>query len=270
MRGQPPARRCQLSSPGRPVQQRRPGLPLQRGKLLGDSRCRVAESSRRRGDRAALGELKQQPKPVSIEHSSSISPAYAQRQTWSAMLMLYPGMAGHGSVPGSLAAEDRQLAPAARSFAMPWAGPATLTEPTVFARSRRHCPAQHPARAQHRCRWRLRTRAAACQCRPRSPPTRRSNPGAAGGQSVLPLAFGESGLPVHPLLTAELADTAGRGAYGPVAGTERLREAAAGYWSRRSLPTDPARSSRALVARRCCSARSSRWAPTSPCRDPAG
>ena len=60
------------------------------------------------------------------------------------------------------------------------------------------------------------------------------------GEPVLPLAFGESGLPVHPLLAAELADTAAHGAYGPVAGTERLRAAAAGYWSRRSLPTSPA------------------------------
>jgi aspartate aminotransferase len=59
------------------------------------------------------------------------------------------------------------------------------------------------------------------------------------GEPVLPLAFGESGLPVHPRLTAELTRAAGRGAYGPVAGTERLRTAAAGYWSRRSLPTDP-------------------------------
>ncbi len=60
------------------------------------------------------------------------------------------------------------------------------------------------------------------------------------GEPVLPLAFGESGLPVHPLLAAELAETAGHGAYGPVAGTDRLRAAAAGYWSRRSLPTRPA------------------------------
>src|SRR5215469_11216353 len=59
------------------------------------------------------------------------------------------------------------------------------------------------------------------------------------GEPVLPLAFGESGLPVHPMLTAALADRAGQGAYGPVAGTERLRVAAAGYWTRRGLPTGP-------------------------------
>jgi len=59
------------------------------------------------------------------------------------------------------------------------------------------------------------------------------------GEPVLPLAFGESGLPVHPRLTAALADRAGQGAYGPVAGSLRLRAAAAGYWTRRALPTSP-------------------------------
>jgi aspartate aminotransferase len=59
----------------------------------------------------------------------------------------------------------------------------------------------------------------------------------ARGEPVLPLAFGESGLPVHPRLRAELASTAGDGAYGPVAGTQRLRSAAARYWSRRGLAT---------------------------------
>lgn len=59
------------------------------------------------------------------------------------------------------------------------------------------------------------------------------------GEPVLPLAFGESGLPVHPRLTAALADRADRGAYGPVAGSAPLRAAAAGYWTRRGLPTSP-------------------------------
>jgi aspartate aminotransferase len=59
------------------------------------------------------------------------------------------------------------------------------------------------------------------------------------GERVLPLAFGEAGLPVHPLLRARLADAAGRNAYGPVAGLRALREAAAGYWDRRRLPTSP-------------------------------
>ncbi len=60
------------------------------------------------------------------------------------------------------------------------------------------------------------------------------------GEPVLPLAFGEAGLPVHPRLAAELAAATGLGAYGPVAGSQRLRAAAAGYWSRRGLPTEPA------------------------------
>jgi aspartate aminotransferase len=59
------------------------------------------------------------------------------------------------------------------------------------------------------------------------------------GQPVLPLGFGEAGLPVHPLLAAELAEAASRGGYGPVAGSAELRAAAAGYWSRRGLPTQP-------------------------------
>jgi aspartate aminotransferase len=60
------------------------------------------------------------------------------------------------------------------------------------------------------------------------------------GERVLPLAFGEAGLPVHPALRESLAEAAGRNAYGPVAGLASLREAAAGYWERRGLPTDPA------------------------------
>jgi aspartate aminotransferase len=59
------------------------------------------------------------------------------------------------------------------------------------------------------------------------------------GLPVLPLAFGEAGLPVHPRLRAELAAASGRGGYGPVAGIPALREAAAGYWTRRGLPTSP-------------------------------
>jgi aspartate aminotransferase len=56
------------------------------------------------------------------------------------------------------------------------------------------------------------------------------------GQPVLPLAFGEAGLPVHPVLREALAAAAGRNAYAPVAGRPELREAA-GYWTRRGLPT---------------------------------
>jgi aspartate aminotransferase len=59
------------------------------------------------------------------------------------------------------------------------------------------------------------------------------------GEPVLPMAFGEAGLPAHPLLREALADGAGCTSYGPVAGRAPLREAAASYWARRGLPTDP-------------------------------
>ncbi|MFG6193515.1 pyridoxal phosphate-dependent aminotransferase [Nonomuraea sp. JJY05] len=59
------------------------------------------------------------------------------------------------------------------------------------------------------------------------------------GERVLHLAFGEAGLPVHPALRDRLAGAAERNGYGPVAGTAELRTAAAGYWTRRGLPTDP-------------------------------
>ena len=58
------------------------------------------------------------------------------------------------------------------------------------------------------------------------------------GEPVLPMAFGEAGLPAHPLLRTALADAAGCTAYGPVAGHAALREAAAAWWTRRGLPTD--------------------------------
>ncbi|MGO8728808.1 MAG: pyridoxal phosphate-dependent aminotransferase [Streptosporangiaceae bacterium] len=60
-----------------------------------------------------------------------------------------------------------------------------------------------------------------------------------GGQQVLPLGFGEAGLPVHPALRAALTAATARSGYGPVAGIPALRVAAAGYWDRRELPTDP-------------------------------
>jgi aspartate aminotransferase len=58
------------------------------------------------------------------------------------------------------------------------------------------------------------------------------------GEPVLHLAFGEAGLPAHPMLRAALARAAGFNSYGPVAGHPALREAAACYWTRRGLPTD--------------------------------
>lgn len=59
------------------------------------------------------------------------------------------------------------------------------------------------------------------------------------GVRVLPLGFGEAGLPVHPVMRDRLTAGNGANAYGPVAGSAALREAAAGYWERRGLPTDP-------------------------------
>ena len=60
------------------------------------------------------------------------------------------------------------------------------------------------------------------------------------GEPVLPMAFGEAGLPAHRMLRTALARAAGYTAYGPVAGHPVLREAAACYWSRRGLPTEAA------------------------------
>jgi aspartate aminotransferase len=59
------------------------------------------------------------------------------------------------------------------------------------------------------------------------------------GEPVLPMAFGEAGLDVHPALCDSLVKAAGCNSYGPVAGLPALREAAAGYWSRRQVPTSP-------------------------------
>lgn len=61
------------------------------------------------------------------------------------------------------------------------------------------------------------------------------------GEYVLPLGFGEAGLPVHRALTERLSRFADQNGYGPVGGVAPLRDAAAGYWSRRALPTEPSR-----------------------------
>jgi aspartate aminotransferase len=55
------------------------------------------------------------------------------------------------------------------------------------------------------------------------------------GLPVLPLAFGEAGLPAHPALRDALAAATASNGYGPVAGHQALRSAAAGYWQRRGL-----------------------------------
>ncbi|HEY1700956.1 MAG TPA: pyridoxal phosphate-dependent aminotransferase [Trebonia sp.] len=59
----------------------------------------------------------------------------------------------------------------------------------------------------------------------------------ARGERVLPMGFGEAGVPVAPVLRYALSAATHRNGYGPVAGTEALRDAAAGYWTRRGLPT---------------------------------
>ncbi|MFD4676862.1 pyridoxal phosphate-dependent aminotransferase [Lentzea sp. NPDC058450] len=61
----------------------------------------------------------------------------------------------------------------------------------------------------------------------------------AAGEQVISMASGEIGLPVLPSLRARLAHSAGSTSYGPVEGSAALRSAAAGYWSRRGLDTDP-------------------------------
>jgi aspartate aminotransferase len=59
------------------------------------------------------------------------------------------------------------------------------------------------------------------------------------GERVLPMAFGEAGVPVARILRNALATASHLAGYGPVAGSAELRTAAAGYWARRGLPTDP-------------------------------
>jgi aspartate aminotransferase len=61
----------------------------------------------------------------------------------------------------------------------------------------------------------------------------------AAGLATIPLGFGEASIPVHPELIEALRRHAHRGDYGPVAGVRELREAAAGYWSRRAVVTSP-------------------------------
>jgi len=61
----------------------------------------------------------------------------------------------------------------------------------------------------------------------------------AAGEDVLHLAFGEAGLPVLPTVAEALARGSGDNRYGAVAGSAEARTAAAGYLSRRGLPTGP-------------------------------
>ena len=59
------------------------------------------------------------------------------------------------------------------------------------------------------------------------------------GERVLAMAFGEAGVPVAQILRDALATASHLAGYGPVAGSAELRAAAAGYWIRRGLPTQP-------------------------------
>ncbi|MEU6576450.1 aminotransferase class I/II-fold pyridoxal phosphate-dependent enzyme [Streptomyces sp. NPDC046805] len=61
----------------------------------------------------------------------------------------------------------------------------------------------------------------------------------AAGEKVLHLGFGEAGLPVPEQVAAVLAGAAARNGYGPVVGSYEAREAAAGWFTRRGLPTGP-------------------------------
>ncbi|HUA70411.1 MAG TPA: pyridoxal phosphate-dependent aminotransferase [Solirubrobacteraceae bacterium] len=59
------------------------------------------------------------------------------------------------------------------------------------------------------------------------------------GQPILHLAFGEAGLPVPDEVVDALTRGAPDNGYGPVAGSPRARTAAAGWFDRRRLRTDP-------------------------------
>jgi aspartate aminotransferase len=63
----------------------------------------------------------------------------------------------------------------------------------------------------------------------------------AAGEQVVHLGLGESRLPVHPALVERLTAAATAHSYGPVAGGETVLRAAAGYFTRRRLPTAPDR-----------------------------
>jgi aspartate aminotransferase len=59
------------------------------------------------------------------------------------------------------------------------------------------------------------------------------------GADVLHLAFGEAGLPLLPSIAEVLDRAARRTGYGSVAGSAEARQAAAGWYERRGLATDP-------------------------------
>ena len=61
------------------------------------------------------------------------------------------------------------------------------------------------------------------------------------GADVLHLAFGEAGLPLLPSVAEVLTKAAHKTGYGSVAGSPEARQAAAGWYERRGLETDPGR-----------------------------
>ena len=61
----------------------------------------------------------------------------------------------------------------------------------------------------------------------------------AAGESVLHLGFGEAGLPALPEVAHVLAESGSANGYPSVRGELDARTAAAGYFARRGLPTDP-------------------------------
>lgn len=61
----------------------------------------------------------------------------------------------------------------------------------------------------------------------------------AAGKPGLHLGFGEAGLPVQPDVARVLAEAVTHNSYAPVAGTPAARAAAAGYFTRRGMTTEP-------------------------------
>ncbi len=57
------------------------------------------------------------------------------------------------------------------------------------------------------------------------------------GRHIVHLGFGEAGLPVLPALADRLREAADDNHYAPIAGSAEVRNATAGYWHRRGIPT---------------------------------
>jgi aspartate aminotransferase len=59
------------------------------------------------------------------------------------------------------------------------------------------------------------------------------------GDDIVHMAFGEAGLPVHPMLANALSEAAFSSSYAPVGGDPSLRASIAAYFDRRGLATEP-------------------------------